>query len=241
MSKFILLLLSILLLGSPSLQDETTLNNQPNSLRKICAQLHGPEYRQSKSLYETEARTPIDNDWANLVTAFTVKEGCLLTLWRSSKLVGSQQSFLEGTFQKDQDGFKGSFVAFNCSCNTEKDLYKLEAASFASFQRKHLVNPGVRGNDRFWTNEMRNRGLCCRRFNTFIHATSNQAIQICNGRRVSGNANNLYKSNNKFRITEVRLRSNNPVKYHGRSSRKFVVVACDNNRMPVHLERTERR
>ncbi|XP_043916103.1 uncharacterized protein LOC122792378 [Protopterus annectens] len=241
MPRFALLLLSILLLGSPTLQDEITLNNQPDSLRKICAQLHVPENHQIKSIYETEAKAPIDNSWASLVTTFTVEEGCLLTLWRSSKLKESPQNFLEGTYQNDQEVLKGSLVAFNCSCVTDKHLHKLEATNFASFRRKHLVRPGTRGNDRFWTNEMRNRRLCCRRFNTFIHATNRQAIQICRGRRVGGGANNLYKSNRRFLITEVRLIRRNPLKYRGRRRSRFVVVACDNNRRPVHLERTESR
>ncbi|XP_034995386.1 ribonuclease pancreatic [Zootoca vivipara] len=120
------------------------------------------------------------------------------------------------------------------------------AQSSKAFQRKHVTFLDHIDHNQC-NSEMRNKRISqtdtgCKRLNTFIHAPEQVVDQACTSGEPYVIRNQEYKkSPQKFRITNCRLSQEhgNDCEYVAEaSSLRYIVVACDQNGRPVHLERT---
>ncbi|XP_061446805.1 ribonuclease-like [Rhineura floridana] len=111
-----------------------------------------------------------------------------------------------------------------------------EATTYGDFLKRHLDNPKSDfQNDNTYCNLMMSRrNLNCQRGNTFIHASEQQLISICNSRGKVLEGNQTSKT--LFPITICTL-SKGPrrvfCRYNGKSKIRKIRVTCEKG-LPVH-------
>ncbi|KAK6472313.1 hypothetical protein HHUSO_G28022 [Huso huso] len=236
MQKLLLIFLALLAesAGLPPPCLALVSHSVPN--QKPCALLSIPACALNLTLSDGQEKHLQAAEAGLRISAVTVREGCLLSVWLSSSIGPSQQTchvFAMGTYTDLGSDSHHILNAYSCSCRA---LGKKPPPrpSFKDFKNKHLVDPRTNGDKRFWNQMMRDRHLTHRTMNTFIYAFDDKAKKICQGQHLR---ENLYKSRNLFNITDVWRTKSSRDYVVKKKIEKHVIVACLNN-VPVHLTGT---
>nr|AGF41081.1 RNase1 beta3 [Tadarida brasiliensis] len=113
------------------------------------------------------------------------------------------------------------------------------------FKQQHMdSNSRHLPNSNYCNKMMKKRKMtvdACKPVNTFVHESLTDVKAICNQRniRCKNGQNNCHKSRSSMRVTDCRLTngSRHPnCKYRTSPAKRQIIVACDKNRVPVHLD-----
>ncbi|KAK1152042.1 hypothetical protein AOXY_G31595 [Acipenser oxyrinchus oxyrinchus] len=253
----ILFLVSLALLAASHIQSvkSSSSGGSDAGVQKPCARLFHPETGEQlelPSLPEKKKKllggAAAGSEGAFSFSSFTVMDGCLLSLW----VAGSQEwglesrSFPSGAYLNQLPGAGVSLTSYQCTCDQENKVM----ASFRDFKKRHIAGRNENGSGNFCTRKIRHRHIYlngrCKYLNTFVFADDNDVINVCRnqGYPIS---NNLYKSRNQFRIVDCKNANQNRrppnCTYTAQNANAwlYIVVACDNNMLPVHFEGSSNR
>ncbi|KAK6468633.1 hypothetical protein HHUSO_G33424, partial [Huso huso] len=122
-------------------------------------------------------------------------------------------------------------------------------ASYNDFKKRHIAGVHEQGSDKLCTQEICKRNLTiekrCKPRNTFIFAKENDVKEVCKKQGVKIINTNLYMSRKPFRIVDCKNadQSLSPPNCIYRAvnanTMMCITVACDKNKLPVHLQKSE--
>ncbi|XP_058873560.1 uncharacterized protein LOC117962880 [Acipenser ruthenus] len=255
----IFFLVSLVLMAASHIQSvkSSSSGGSDASVQKTCARLFHPETGEQLELPSLPEKKKLlrgaaaGSEGAFSFSSFTVMDGCLLSLW----VAGSQEwglesrSFLSGAYLNQLPGAGVSLTSYQCTCDQEK---KQVTADYEDFKNSHIADVSPNDNNMFCTSEIKtrciNRNGKCKPINTFIFASEDEVIEVCNseGDHVY---DNVYKSKKTFKIVVCReINYNNTLSECSYKTNKIrsvcICLACGGRKgwkKPVHYNGTECR
>ncbi|KAK6466602.1 hypothetical protein HHUSO_G36055 [Huso huso] len=175
-------------------------------------------------------------------------DGCLLSLWVSASQERGleSRSFPSGAYLNQLPGAGVSLTSYQCTCDQEKNQV---TANYEDFKNRHIAGKNAQGSDEFCSEQIKNRKITvkrrCKPRNTFIFADEDDVKAVCGEQGVNIPNTNLYKSKKQFKIVDCKNADQNrrppncTYKAQNANRLMYIIVACDNNKLPVHFERSE--
>ncbi|KAK6466599.1 hypothetical protein HHUSO_G36052 [Huso huso] len=253
----ILFLVSLALLAASHIQSvkSSSSGGSDAGVQKPCARLFHPETGEQLELPSLPQKkkkllggAAAGSEGAFSFSSFTVMDGCLLSLW----VAGSQEwglesrSFPSGAYLNQLPGAGVSLNSYQCTCDQEKNQV---TADYNDFKNRHIAGKNEKGSNKFCSEQIKNRNITvkrrCKPINTFIFANEEDVKAVCRDQGVKIPNKKLYKSRKQFKIVDCKNADQNRrppnCTYKARNANRlmYIIVACDNNKLPVHFERSE--
>ncbi|XP_034991791.2 angiogenin-like [Zootoca vivipara] len=137
--------------------------------------------------------------------------------------------------------FKGSGLGLLTFLVSVLALGAYCAPSHQTFLKQHYDYPKSSVGNKYCDVMMKRRGLDrpCKDVNTFIHDTMNNIKAVCTESGGKDYGNGLRIALRPFTVTTCKHKGGStrpPCKYSDNKSSRYIVIACNQNKEPVHFD-----
>ncbi|XP_053216783.1 angiogenin-like [Podarcis raffonei] len=138
--------------------------------------------------------------------------------------------------------FKGSGLVLLTFLVSVLPLGAYCVPNYKTFLTQHYDNPKSSVGNQYCDVMMKRRGLdkpACKEVNTFIHSTKNNIKSVCTESGGEDYGNGLRIALRPVTVTTCKHKGGStrtPCEYSDNKSSRYIVIACNENKEPVHFD-----